>query len=147
MKGDHWLWASDRRTEDGDLVSLVCDITPTKRRERELNDARDQAEAANRAKSAFLANMSHEIRTPMNGVIGMADLLCETSLDAEQMQFAETIRNSGEALLLIINDVLDYSKIEAGKLDLFPEPFNLEGCVHDVVKLMQPKAHENIWTC
>ncbi|MEJ6714357.1 MAG: response regulator [Rhodobacterales bacterium] len=142
LKGDHWLWASDRRTEDGDLVSLVCDITPTKRRERELNDARDQAEAANRAKSAFLANMSHEIRTPMNGVIGMADLLCETSLDAEQMQFAETIRNSGEALLVIINDVLDYSKIEAGKLDLFPEPFNLEGCVHDVVKLMQPKAHE-----
>lgn len=142
LQGDHWILATERRTDEGDMVSLVYNITTAKRRERELDEARAQAEAANRAKSAFLANMSHEIRTPMNGVVGMADLLCETRLDLEQMQFAETIKHSGEALLVIINDVLDYSKIEAGKLDLFPEPFNLERCVHDVVHLMQPKARD-----
>ncbi|NDW60277.1 hybrid sensor histidine kinase/response regulator, partial [Yangia sp. PrR004] len=83
-------------------------------------------EAANRAKSAFLANMSHEIRTPMNGVVGMAELLNDTSLTEEQRLYANTIKNSGEALLVIINDVLDYSKIEAEKLVLHPEPFDLE---------------------
>ena len=142
LKGDRWLQASERCTEEGGTVALIFDITSVKHRERDLNDARTQAEAANRAKSAFLANMSHEIRTPMNGVVGMADLLCETRLDSEQRQFAETIRNSGEALLVIINDVLDYSKIEAGKLDIYPEPFNLERCVHDVVLMLQTKARE-----
>ena len=142
LKGDHWLEANERRTPDGDTVSLVIDITQIKRREKDLTQARAEAEAASRAKSAFLANMSHEIRTPMNGVVGMADLLCETPLNDEQLLFAETIRNSGEALLGIINDVLDYSKIEAGKLEICPENFNLERCVHDVVTLLQPKARE-----
>ena len=104
--------------------------------------ARQEAEAANRSKSAFLANMSHEIRTPMNGIIGMADLLCETPLSEEQALFARTIRSSGEALLVIINDVLDYSKIEAGKMELFEERFNLERCVHEVVTLLQARARE-----
>lgn len=132
----------DRRTRDGDMVSLGLNITETIRREAELEEARAKAEAANRAKSAFLANMSHEIRTPMNGVIGMADMLGETHLDEEQRLFVETIRNSGEALLVIINDVLDYSKIEAKKLELHPTEFDLERCIHEVLMLLQPTAHD-----
>jgi len=132
----------DRRTRDGDMVSLGLNITSTIRREAELERARARAEAANRAKSAFLANMSHEIRTPMNGVIGMADMLSETGLDEEQRLFVETIRNSGEALLVIINDVLDYSKIEAKKLELHPSRFDLERCIHEVLMLLQPSAHD-----
>ena len=132
----------DRRGEAGDLVCLIADISETMRREAELEEARARAEAANRAKSAFLANMSHEIRTPMNGVVGMADLLCETPLSDEQRLFAETIKSSGEALLTIINDVLDYSKAEAEKLRLYPEPFDLERCLHEVMLLLQPSATE-----
>ncbi len=132
----------DKRTRDGDMVSLGLNITESIRREAELEDAREKAEAANRAKSAFLANMSHEIRTPMNGVIGMADMLGETQLNDEQRLFVDTIRNSGEALLVIINDVLDYSKIEAKKLELHPAPFDLERCIHEVLMLLQPSAHD-----
>ncbi len=132
----------DRRGEVGDLVSMALDITEAMQREAELEEARAKAEAANRAKSAFLANMSHEIRTPMNGVVGMAELMCETELTEEQRLFAETIKSSGEALLVIINDVLDYSKIEAEKMRLYPEPFDLERCLHEVMLLLQPKARE-----
>ncbi|TDQ57549.1 response regulator [Phaeovulum veldkampii] len=132
----------DRWGSEGDLVCLAQDITPTIRREAELEQARASAEAASRAKSAFLANMSHEIRTPMNGVVGMAELLCETGLDEDQRLYAETIKSSGEALLTIINDVLDYSKIEAERLRLYPEIFDLERCIHEVMLLLQPKAHD-----
>ncbi|MFZ5710247.1 MAG: ATP-binding protein [Pseudomonadota bacterium] len=132
----------DRRSGNGDLVSLVLDITETVRREAELDEARARAEAANRAKSAFLANMSHEIRTPMNGVVGMADLLIETGLEDEQRLFVETIRSSAEALLTIINDVLDFSKIEADKMRLYPEPFDLERTIHEVLTLLQPSARD-----
>ena len=132
----------DRRGSEGDLVSMALDITEAMEREAELEEARARAEAANRAKSAFLANMSHEIRTPMNGVVGMADLLTDTDLTEEQRLFAETIKSSGEALLTIINDVLDYSKIEAEKLTLYPEPFDLERCLHEVVLLLQPSAQD-----
>ncbi|MEL7027556.1 MAG: ATP-binding protein, partial [Pseudomonadota bacterium] len=132
----------DNRTRDGDMVSLGLNITSTIKREAALEEARAKAEAANRAKSAFLANMSHEIRTPMNGVIGMADMLSETGLDDEQRLFVETIKNSGEALLVIINDVLDYSKIEAKKLELNPTEFDLERCIHEVLMLLQPSAHD-----
>jgi signal transduction histidine kinase/DNA-binding response OmpR family regulator len=142
LKGDIWLEVFERISQEGDTVSIVTDATSMRRRVRELEEARIEAEAANRAKSAFLANMSHEIRTPMNGVVGMAELLCETPLDDEQRQFAETIRSSGEALLVIINDILDYSKIEAGKLELYPEDFNLERAVHDVALMLQPKARD-----
>ena len=132
----------DRRAQDGDMVCLALNITETMEREAALKEAQEKAEAANRAKSAFLANMSHEIRTPMNGVVGMAELLCETGLTEEQKLYAETIRSSGEALLVIINDVLDYSKIEAEKLVLYPEPFDLERCIHEVTMLLQPSAQD-----
>ncbi len=135
-----WLRKMDRPTPDGGRVSLSVDVTELKAQTEALEAARAAAEAANRAKSAFLANMSHEIRTPMNGVVGMADLLCETQLTEEQRLFAETIKSSGEALLVIINDILDYSKIEAERLTLHPEPFDLERTIHEVVMLLQPKA-------
>jgi len=128
----------DRRTENGDRVTLALNITDTMERETALKEASDRAEAANRAKSAFLANMSHEIRTPMNGVVGMADLLCDTTLTDEQRLYVETIKSSGKTLLVIINDVLDYSKIEAEKLSLHPEPFDLERAIHEIVRLLQP---------
>ncbi|MEM8556113.1 MAG: response regulator, partial [Pseudomonadota bacterium] len=137
---DSYVKFLDRRAHDGDMVSLALNITDTIRHERELAEARDRAEAAARAKTAFLANMSHEIRTPMNGVVGMSELLIESSLDEEQQLYAETIRNSAEALLVIINDVLDYSKIEAEKLVLHPEAFDLERAINEVLVLLQPTA-------
>ena len=139
---DQYIKLVDQRGANGDVVSLGLNITETVAYEQQLKRARNEAEAANRAKSAFLANMSHEIRTPMNGVVGMADLMSETELNEEQQLYINTIRNSGEALLVIINDVLDYSKIEAEKLVLHPEPFDLERCIHEVLLLLQPAARE-----
>ncbi|UWR22316.1 ATP-binding protein [Sulfitobacter sp. S190] len=130
----------DQRGPGGDVVSLGLDITETVRYQAQLADAREAAETANRAKSAFLANMSHEIRTPMNGVVGMADMLGDTGLTDDQKLYVDTIKSSGEALLVIINDVLDYSKIEAGHLDLHIAPFDLERAFQDVTLLLQPMA-------
>ncbi len=132
----------DRRSATGDTVSLALDITDTIRREKDLEEALLRAESANRAKSAFLAKMSHELRTPMNGVVGMADLLCETSLDEEQKLFVDTIRSSGESLLKLINDVLDFSKMEAAKLVLHKEEFDLERTLTEVLMLFQPAVKE-----
>jgi signal transduction histidine kinase/response regulator RpfG family c-di-GMP phosphodiesterase len=140
MPNGRWIRESDHVTPDGGRVGLRIDITQLREQQVALDSARKAAEAANRAKSAFLANMSHEIRTPMNGVVGMAELLCDTSLTEEQRLFAETIRSSGEALLVIINDILDYSKLEAERMTIHPEPFDLERTIHEVTMLLQPRA-------
>ncbi len=128
----------DRRSDDGDTVSLALNITDTIKNQRELERAMERAQEGNRAKSAFLARMSHELRTPMNGVVGMADLLTDTELDQEQSLYVDTIKSSGEALLVLINDVLDFSKLEAAKLVLANDRFDLEALLVVVLRLFQP---------
>ncbi len=142
LSNGRWIRVLERQMPDGGRVGFRFDITEQKEQTCQLERALEQAEEANRAKSAFLANMSHEIRTPMNGVIGMAQLLESECVDKSHLQKIKVIRDSGEALLEIINNILDLSKIEAGKFDIEARPFATENLATRVEALHAPAAAE-----
>ena len=142
IPGGRWVRVDNVPTEDGGLLSLGSDITETRRSEMALAEALDRAEAANRAKSEFLATMSHEIRTPLNGVLGMAQAMGRDDLSPGQRERLEVIQSAGEALLSLLNDVLDISKIEAARIELEDGIFDMEAIVAEVVATFRALAAE-----
>jgi two-component system, sensor histidine kinase and response regulator len=142
LKSGAWMMVVHRRMPGGGRIGLWTDITPLKQTEEALRQSQAAAEQANRAKTAFLAHMSHEIRTPMNGIIGMNTLLLDTPLSSEQRDYAISVRDCAEALLTVINDILDISKLEAGKIALESIEFDLVDLVESAASLLAPKARE-----
>jgi PAS domain S-box-containing protein len=163
LNDGRWLLGSMRRTSFGGWVGICTDITEQKQRELEREEVRKRleqqsadlvavtedlavakmaAEAASETKSAFLASMSHEIRTPMNGILGMNNLLLDTELDPEQRSQAEAVRQSAEGLLSLLNDILDISKLEAGRIEIESIDFDLERIVDGVIDVLSPQARE-----
>jgi signal transduction histidine kinase/CheY-like chemotaxis protein len=135
-----WREVTLRGDRGSETQSVGRDLTDRMLAERALADARDQAEAASRAKSRFLAMVSHEIRTPLNGILGMADLLRDTALSPEQATYLKAVRTSGETLLSLIEEILDFSKIEAGRIEFTSRPFVLAAFVEEAVELLGPRA-------
>jgi signal transduction histidine kinase/CheY-like chemotaxis protein len=146
ITGPRWFsWLDiamrDRETNHSAIISVARDITERKEYETTLEQAKKQAESASQAKSRFIATISHEMRTPLNGILGMAGLLGETQLDPSQRTYAVAVETSGKALLALIEDILDITKIEAGHLDIIPEPTPIQTLVEDLTELLANSAH------
>lgn len=135
-----WLQIQERKTRDGGIVGIRTDVTELKKAQLDAEQARARAEVANEAKSAFLATMSHELRTPMTGIIGLLDLLGKTNLDSEQTRYVHDMHNTAKGLLVLLNDVLDLSKIEAGHLELADQVFSPADVLTDTRALFLPNA-------